>query len=274
MNRKTIFITGASSGIGKTTVEYFSKSGWNVACTMRNPENAKQLENLQNVKLYKLDVLDEESISQAINTAIGDFGSIDVLLNNAGYGAVGIFEAATKEQIHKQFDTNVFGVMNVIRHILPHFRKNKSGTIINITSVGGQMSFPIYSLYHGTKWAIEGFSESLHYELRSFGIKVKIVEPGTIKTDFYSRSQELLKKDELPEYDNYLDITLKNIQNSGETSPGPEIVAKKIFKAANDSSWRLRYSVGSNAPLFLFLKRILPNRLFFYIVRMVVEKGL
>lgn len=274
MDRKTILITGASSGIGKSTVDYFSRNGWNVAATMRTPEKSNDLAKLDHVKIYKLDVGDEASISAAIDSAIKDFGGIDVLLNNAGYGAVGVFEAATTEQIRKQFDTNVFGVMNVIRHILPHFRKRRAGTIMTVSSVGGQITFPLYSLYHGTKWAVEGFSESLHYELKSFGIKVKLIEPGAIKTDFYSRSQELFQMEGLTDYDHYLKVAFENTQRFGDTAPGPEVVAKKIFQAASDNSWRLRYSIGSHAPFLLVLRRIIPNKAFFGIVKSIVEKGL
>lgn len=124
-NNKTILITGASSGIGKATVIYFQQQGWNVAATMRTPEKETELNKLPQVKLFRLDVMDENSIREAIDGTIAAFGGIDVVVNNAGYGAVGIFEAATPEQIRRQFETNVFGVMNVTRAILPHFRAKK-----------------------------------------------------------------------------------------------------------------------------------------------------
>lgn len=273
MNKKTIFITGASSGIGKATVELFSKNGWQVAATMRTPEKSKELEKLAGVKLYQLDVQEEASIDKAINAAIKDFGKIDVLLNNAGFGAIGVFEAATPEQIKHQFDTNVFGVMNVTRAILPHFRKNKAGKILTVSSVGGRVTFPIYSLYHSTKWAVEGFMESLHYELRPFGIQIKLIEPGPIKTDFYGRSQELHKKPELKAYDRYMDIVYGNVAAAGANAQGPEVVAAKIWKAANDSSSKMRYPVGGNAPVLIALKRYLPHNIFIALARSVIEKG-
>lgn len=191
---KTILITGSSSGIGRATALYFATKGWNVAATMRSPQREFELAKLPNVKVYPLDVTRPETIKEAVAAAISDFGGIDVVVNNAGYGGVGIFEAASQEQIERQFGTNVFGVMNVIREILPHFRERKGGTIINVTSVGGIITFPIYSVYHATKWAVEGFAESLQYELKPFNIKVKNIEPGAIKTDFYDRSQDLLPK--------------------------------------------------------------------------------
>ena len=272
MKNNTIFITGASSGIGRSIAEYFQQKGWNVAATMRTPEKYADLAEMTNVNLYKLDVIDQSSIDNAINSAIKDFGSIDVIVNNAGYGLVGAFEASTNDQIKRQFDTNVFGLMNVTRSILPHFRKQKSGIIINVASVGGRITFPLYSLYHGTKWAVEGFSESLHYELRQFGIKVKLIEPGAIKTDFYDRSMDLMKADELEEYDNYVNNTFATMQDVGANAPGPIVVAKKVYKAATDGSSTLRYPVGSGAPFLLFLKRLLPNSWFFGIVRMATER--
>jgi NAD(P)-dependent dehydrogenase (short-subunit alcohol dehydrogenase family) len=270
---KTALITGTSSGIGKATVKYFAENGWNVAATMRSPEKETELNKLPNVNLYRLDVTDEASISAAINAVIADFGGIDAIVNNAGYGGVGVFEAATKEQIQRQFDTNVFGVMNVIRGILPHFRAKKDGTIINVTSMGGLITFPIYSVYHGTKWAVEGFSEALSFELRPLGIRVKNIEPGAIKTDFYDRSQDLFKKEGLTDYDNYTAVAFANSQKAGEDAPGPEVVAKKIFKTANARNWTLRYPVGSQSPVLLALRRMIPLSWFHGIVRSVVEKG-
>jgi short-subunit dehydrogenase len=139
--------------------------------------------------------------------------------------------------------------------------------------MGGLMTFPIYSLYHGTKWALEGFSEGLLHEVRQFNIKIKLIEPGAIKTDFYDRSQELFQKEGFNEYDAYEKIAYANLQKEGATALGPEVVAKTIYKAATSRKFRLRYPAGPLAPFLLFLRRILPNSWFFAIVRMVVEKG-
>lgn len=272
-NKPTVFITGSSSGIGKATARYFAQRGWNVAATMRTPQRETELNQLPNVKLFRLDVLDADTIRQALADARAAFGGIDVLVNNAGYGAVGVFEAATPEQVQKQFDINVFGVMNVIREILSYFREKRDGTIINVTSMGGLITFPIYSLYHGTKWAVEGFTEALSFELRPFNIRVKNIEPGAIKTDFYDRSQDVLRKEGLTDYDEYVRVTLANSQKAGADAPGPEVVAEKIFAAANDRSFRLRYPVGSQSPWLLAIRRIVPLNWFHGIVRSVVEKG-
>lgn len=271
--KKTVLITGTSSGIGKSTALYFASKGWNVAATMRTPEKEKELSKVDGIKLFKLDVTDPASIQSAIEESISVFGGIDVVVNNAGYGGVGVFEAASQEQIQRQFNTNVFGVMNVTRAILPYFRQKNSGTIINVTSVGGLITFPIYSVYHSTKWAVEGFAEALQYELRPFNIKIKNIEPGAIKTDFYDRSQDLFKKEGLTDYDNYAKVAFENTQNAGVNAPGPDVVARKIYKAALDRSFRLRYPAGPQAPALLFLRRLLPLSWFRSIVKLVVERG-
>ncbi len=184
MTNKTVLITGSSSGIGKATVLRFQQAGWNVAATMRSPEKEAELGKLEGIALVRLDVTSEDSIAAAIGETIQRFGAIDVVVNNAGYGLVGPFEASTPEQVRRQFETNVFGLMNVVRAVLPHIRERRAGVIVNVASMGGRITFPLYSPYHGTKWAVEGFSEGLQFELEQFGIRVKIIEPGAIKTDF------------------------------------------------------------------------------------------
>jgi NADP-dependent 3-hydroxy acid dehydrogenase YdfG len=271
--KKTVLITGASSGIGKTTAIYFQQKGWNVAATMRNPDKEKELSQLQGIKIFMLDVTSTSSVQSAISEILKAFNSIDVIINNAGYATLGAFEAATEEQIKKQFDTNVFGVMNVTRAILPLFRDKKSGTIINITSMGGRLTFPLYSLYHSTKWAVEGYSESLQFELRQFNIKVKVVEPGVIKTDFYSRSEELLTKEGLRAYEAYQNCVLPNIRKAGDKAPGPEVIAATIYKAAVDDSYKFRYPAGGNGPALLFLRWLLPLSVFNHLVRKVAERN-
>lgn len=273
--KKTILVTGASSGIGKAIASYFMHKGWNVAATMRNPQNEKDLKEGDALKLVALDVTNKASIDNAIEEVVKAFGNIDVLVNNAGYGAVGIFEKSTQEEIQKQFDVNVFGVMQMTKAILPYMRKQKSGTIINITSVGGRLTFPIYSVYHATKWAVEGFAESLQYEVKPFGIRIKNVEPGAIKTDFYSRSQNLFENKNITAYDNYEQVVFKNTQQAGENAPGPEIVAKAVYKAATDTSYRVRYFVGNaQAGMLLKMRKLLPLTAFMKLVSGAVEKGL
>lgn len=262
---KVVLITGASSGIGNGTVRLFQSKDWKVAATMRRPEEADDLDGIADVELLRLDVTDVESIRQAVGGTIEKFGRLDAIVNNAGYGLVGPFEAADDEEIRSQFETNVFGLMNVCREVIPYFRDQKRGTIVNVASMGGRITFPFYSLYHATKWAVEGFSESLHYELRPFGIKVKIIEPGAIKTDFYDRSMSIAEKDGLTAYDHILDKVMPRMQETGSSAPGPAIVAEAIYTAVNDGPWRMRYS--PNARMILLLRRFLPDWAFFGIVR-------
>jgi NAD(P)-dependent dehydrogenase (short-subunit alcohol dehydrogenase family) len=266
---KTILITGSSTGIGKETALYFASKGWNVVATMRNIEKANDLLVHKNIKVTTLDVHNEISIKNAIEESIKHFGNIDVIFNNAGYALAGAFEGMTQEQIKAQFDTNLFGVMNVTKAILPHFRENKNGIIINTSSMAGLITFPTWSIYNSTKWALEGFMESLQFELRPFNIKVKNIEPGAIKTDFTKNIQTVSM---LP-YDSYLNRAKKNMMNTYKNAPEANAVAIIVFQAANDNSFRLRYTINFQSSVLLFIRWILPNQWFFNLVRLATERG-
>jgi NAD(P)-dependent dehydrogenase (short-subunit alcohol dehydrogenase family) len=265
---KVILVTGASSGIGLHTAKLFQSKNWKVAATMRTPEKAVDLQKIVDIECFRLDVTDVESIKTAIAATLDRFGRIDAVVNNAGYGLVGAFEAATGEQIERQFATNVFGVMNVCREILPYFREQKRGCIVNVASVGGRMTFPLYSLYHSTKWAVEGFSESLQYEVEQFNIRIKIIEPGPIKTDFYERSQSITSKEGLTAYDEITNRAIPNMQKAGDEAPDGSVVAQTIYDAVSDGSRRLRYGVNTKG--ILTLRRLLPESLFFSIIRKII----
>jgi len=196
----SIVITGSSSGIGKATAKYFAEQDWQVAATMRQPQNEQELKHIAGISIYALDVTDEDSVAQAAEQILNDFGTVDVVLNNAGYAAAGPFEAAAPEQIERQFDTNVLGLMRVTQAFLPHFRANKTGLFLNVSSIGGLITYPFVSLYHSTKWAVEGFSESLSYELGELGAQVKIIEPGGVDTDFGGCSMDFCVDENLTEY--------------------------------------------------------------------------
>jgi NAD(P)-dependent dehydrogenase (short-subunit alcohol dehydrogenase family) len=268
---KTVFITGASTGIGRATAQLFQQQGWNVVATMRSPEKSPELANLANVLCLSLDVTQLETIHAAIDRAISQFGAIDVIINNAGYALIGAFEACEMADIRGQFETNVFGLMEVTRAILPHFRQRQQGIVVNVASIGGRMTFPIYSPYHATKWAVDGFSESLQYELRQFNIKVKIIEPGAIKTDFYGRSVNVAKKAGLTAYDDYIDRTLPKMDRAGANGSPPSVTAQAIYKASTDGSWKLRYPAGGNASLLLSLRKLLPDAWFIGLMRRSIE---
>ena len=260
--KKTILITGSSSGIGKETARYFAAKGWNVAATMRSPEKEEELQNLEGIRIYKLDVTNPEEIKNIVETVISDFPQLDVLLNNAGYGAIGAFEKSTEEERRQQFEVNVFGLMNLTHKLIPHFREQGHGTIMNISSVAGQMTSPLYTLYNASKWAVEGFAESLQYELEDFNIRVKNIEPGPIKTEFRGRSMRIFKKEGVTGYKNVENAVLQGMKKRNRTAPEPIVVAKTIYKAATDGKDRLRYPAGKQAKFILAFRRILPSSWF------------
>lgn len=268
---KTVFITGASSGIGKETAMLFLANGWNVIAAMRGLLDESEINKHHNMLQIKCDVTAQQSIENAVTQGINHFGSIDVLVNNAGYYTLGPFEAATQEQINKQIATNLLGVISVTREMIPHFRKQRSGTIINISSIAGVTTIPLQSLYHATKWGVEGFSESLQYELRPFQIRIKIIEPGVIKTDFYGRSMSLLQNDKLTDYSEYSRKVIQNILNNAKHGSDPRGVAQTIYTAASDNKTKLRYPTG-NSKNMAAISSIMPRNLFRFIIRNVMER--
>ncbi len=252
---KTVLITGASSGIGKASAALFADRGWDVVATMRNPDDGADLADRDNVLITKLDLLDSASIESTVAAGLERFGTIDVLLNNAGYGAYGPLEATPMSVIRRQFDVNVFGLVETIQAVLPSMRAQRSGIIVNISSVGGRMTYPLGTLYHGSKWAVEGLSEALHYELATLGIGVKIVEPGGVNTDFGGRSFVFTHDPELTDYQPLVDMAAAALeQGTPSGSQEPEEVAEVIFAAATDGTSQLRYISGEGA------KALLANR--------------
>lgn len=273
--KKSVLITGASSGIGRATAFYFHQKGWQVIATMRSPERETELNQLDGVLCVALDVTKPASIASAISAGVEKFGRLDAVINNAGYGLSGVFEAITPEQIRRQFDTNVFGLMDVCRAVLPQLRKQRAGVLINVASMGGRLTFPLYSIYHASKWAVEGFTESLHYELAPLGIRVKIIEPGAIKTDFGSRSADFAgtgDRPELGDYTNWVQNVLANTSKAADQGATAEVVAAAIFKAATDGATRLRYTVGLDANGLLWVRRFFGEGAFFGIVRSLLTK--
>ena len=267
---KVVLVTGASSGIGLHTAKLFQVKNWKVAATMRRPDEAAALRQIADIECFRLDVTEPDSIREAISATLGKWGRIDAVVNNAGFAVVGPFEAASQSEIERQIETNVYGVMNVCREILPYFRERSRGIIVNVASMGGRITFPLYSIYHASKWAVEGFSEALQYEVKDFGIKIKIIEPGPIKTDFYDRSMSISRKEGLTAYDNFVARTMPNLQHAGETGPDGSVVAETIFRAVTDESSKMRYPVNSR--LILAARRLLPDRLFLPVIRRAVVK--
>lgn len=244
---KTVLITGASSGIGKATARLFASNGWNVVATMRKPADGADLVS-ETTAVVALDVLDSDSINAAVSGAVERFGAIDVLVNNAGYGAYGPLEATSMEVLRRQFDVNVLGLAEVTKAVLPVMRGRKTGVIVNVSSVGGRMVFPFGTLYHGSKWAVEGLSEALSFEVRLFGGRVKIVEPGGVNTDFGGRSFVFSNDESLDEYQGLVRAFAEaraNMDTSGNQEP--EDVAEVIWEAATDGTDTLRYISGAGA---------------------------
>ena len=254
---QTALITGTSSGIGRAAVKEFAANGWNVLATMRDPGGEAgrddPLDALDGVAVGRLDVTDLASIDAAVASATEKFGGVDVLVNNAGYGAYGPLEATPREKIVRQFDTNVIGLLDVTKAVLPQMRTRGSGVIVNVSSMGGKITMPLGSLYHGTKFAVEGLSEALSYELGAVGVAMKIVEPGIITTDFSGRSMDLSVDQEMAEYMPVVQGLMAAAQAERPTS-SPEFVAKIILGAATDGTDQLRYIAGPDA------EQILANR--------------
>jgi NAD(P)-dependent dehydrogenase (short-subunit alcohol dehydrogenase family) len=242
---KTVLITGASSGIGRATAELMHRRGWQVAATARDPSSLGSMEIDRNALLLRMDVTDEASIAQAVPTVVDRFGGIDVLVNNAGYGVFGPLEGASPDEVERQFRTNVFGTIALIRHVMPIMRERRSA---------GRMAAPFMSLYHASKYAIEGLSDSLRYEASLHGIRIKLVEPGHFKTGFISRSLKLARH---PDYEKPLRNYMEWVHLQDEKAPGPEPVAQAILRAAEDTSPKLRYPVRGT--LVLALSRLLPD---------------
>ncbi|TJY55167.1 SDR family oxidoreductase [Sinimarinibacterium sp. CAU 1509] len=256
---KTVLITGASTGIGKATAELFFQRGWNVVATMRTPQSDRDDPRWM---VTRLDVTDAESITQALTAGQSRFGGIDVLVNNAGYGLVGTFESMDEARVQRQFETNVFGLMRMCRAAIPQMRERGSGVLVNVASMGGRLTFPFYSVYHATKWAVDGFTESLQFELAPLGIRVKLIEPGAIKTDFYDRSVDFVHDRALSAYNDTVDKGTRRMNAFGAKGAAPTLVAETIWNAATKDNARLRYPVGSDAKSLLFLRRLLPDAVY------------
>lgn len=242
---KTIFITGSSTGLGRATALLFAQKGWTVIATMRHPEKETELGAVPGITLLPLDVTDPDQIKAAAEKALA-LGLVDVLFNNAGYGLAGAFEGASDEQLVNQINTNLLGVMRVTQAFLPAMRARGQGVIITTTSIGGLVTFPFNSVYHATKWGLEGWSESLAYELAAFGLKVKTVAPGGIATDFASRSLVFTP------HEAYMDGIAKTM--AAFTNPerralgsSAEQIAEAVYEAATDDSDRVTYVAGEDA---------------------------
>jgi NAD(P)-dependent dehydrogenase (short-subunit alcohol dehydrogenase family) len=258
---KVVLITGCSAGIGRLTAELFAARGWNVAATSRRPEEI----SLDNVAALRLDVNDEASIASAVAATVDRFGTIDVLVNNAGYGLFGPLEGATAAEFEAQIRTNLLGPVSVICHVLPVMRARRTGVIVNVSSLAGRVATPFMSSYNASKFALEGLSESLRYELSLHGIRVKLVEPAHFKTGFVERSLKLTSH---AAYDAPFENFMGWVRKEDAKAPEPSPVAEAIYRAANDTSHRLRYPVKGR--LMLALVALFPD----FVWRSLNEQGM
>ncbi|MDQ0133446.1 NAD(P)-dependent dehydrogenase (short-subunit alcohol dehydrogenase family) [Neorhizobium galegae] len=253
---KTILITGCSSGLGKMTARHFAAKGWNVVATMRRAEPELANQYPDHILVAALDVADPASIEAAIQAGLDRFGGLDAVVNNAGITMVSIFEATPVDAIRRIFETNVFGMMNVIRAAVPYLRRRGGGTIVNVGSGVGIAAMPLLSLYSASKQAVEGLSESLSYELSSQNIKVRLIQPGAMRsTNFTATGMAASQAAPVPEsYRPYFDHMLQSMINYPFASTEEQSVVEAIFAAAIDPTDRLRYQVGPDVEEYARLR--------------------
>ena len=244
---KTVLITGASSGYGKATADLFLEHGWNVVATMRRPDTAIFGARNDRLKLLPLDVTNSASISKAIADGTAAFGAIDVLVNNAGIGIAGAFEATPMATVREVFETNTFGVMAVTQAVLPLFRKRKSGVVVNVTSSATLARMPLAAAYTASKMAIEGFTGSLAFELEAFNVQVKLVEPGYGPTTRFAANSGSRMDGVIPEaYAPFAERVFAAFAQQAAVTKESD-VAETVWRAANDGTGQLRFPAGADA---------------------------
>jgi NAD(P)-dependent dehydrogenase (short-subunit alcohol dehydrogenase family) len=259
---KVVLITGASSGIGKYTALKLVQQGFVVYGAARRSDKMQDLKDA-GVRLLQMDVTDDASMKQGIQEIINTEKRIDILVNNAGYGSFGALEDVPISEAKYQFEVNIFGLARLIQLVLPYMREQKSGRIINVSSMGGKFGEPHGSWYHATKFAVEGLSDCLRMELKQFGIDVVVIEPGAIKTEWDIIARENLIK--VSGNSAYKDMVLKHakmLESTYKRSSDPIVIAKIIVKAITSNSPKTRYAAGSGAKLILFVKKILSDKMF------------
>jgi len=257
--QKVALVTGSSSGIGFESCIALAKDGYRTFASMRDIKKAGEIkaiakkENLP-IDVIQLDVDNEESIVSAIKQVISDGGRLDVLVNNAGYGQFGCTEDVSVDDFRKQFETNFFSIIRIIQEVSPIMRNQNSGIIVNISSVIGRMGLPGFPAYISTKYALEGLSECLRYELGQFGIKVTLIEPGAIKTNFFD-SMKIQESKVDPKYKKLTDHILSGLKMMSELGTAPSQVAEVIIKAIHADEILPRYIAGTDAAMFMEAKK-------------------
>jgi len=257
--QKVALVTGSSSGIGLETALALARDGYHTFASMRDVRKAVELEqavkkeNLS-IDVIELDVDKEESIISAIKKVVTDGGRLDVLVNNAGYGQFGCTEDVTVDDFRKQFETNFFSIVRIIQEVSPIMRNQKSGIIVNISSIAGRMGLPGSPAYISSKFALEGFGECLRYELGQFGIKTTLIEPGVVKTNFFE-SMKIPDSKTDPKYKKLTDHILAGLKMMAQMGTAPAQVAEVIMKAIHDDEILPRYIVGTDAAMFMEAKK-------------------
>jgi NADP-dependent 3-hydroxy acid dehydrogenase YdfG len=271
MPSKAVLITGCSSGIGHATAALLVEQGWKVYATARRPETLAELAQ-KGCETLALDVLDEQSMSAAVSAVTEAEGAVGVLVNNAGYSQSGAIETVAIEQVRRQFETNVFGLIRMCQLVLPGMREQQWGKIVNIGSMGGRLTFPGGGLYHATKYAVEAISDALRFEVRGFGVDVILVEPGLIITNFGETATASVVADEQGPYARFNKAVAK-LTAGAYTGPmsklggGPDVVAKTIAGALKASRPKARYPVTTSAHLMINQRRFTPDRVWDLIMR-------
>ena len=260
--KKVVLITGASSGIGKETAKLLSQSGLVVYGAARRLEKMQDLKDA-GVHILQMDVTDEKSMVKGVQDILKAEKRIDVLVNNAGYGSYGSLEDVPLSEAKYQFEVNVFGMARLTQLVIPQMRSQKSGKIINISSIGGKLGEPHGAWYHATKFAVEGLSDSIRMELKQFGIQVIVIEPGAIITEWNRISREnLIKRSGNTAYKNMAVKQVHMMEKADKWGSRPVVIARVIKKAIDSPHPRTRYAAGGGAKPLLFLRSIVPDKLF------------
>jgi NADP-dependent 3-hydroxy acid dehydrogenase YdfG len=260
---RAVLITGCSSGIGHATAAHLSREGWTVYATARKLETLADLEQ-QGCKVLALDVTDEASMTAAVNQVTEAEGAVGVLINNAGYSQSGAVESVPLEQVRRQFETNVFGLIRMCQLVLPGMREQHWGRIVNLSSMGGRLTFPGGGMYHATKYAVEAISDALRFEVRGFGVDVIVIEPGLIVTSFGETASASVQTDgPYAEFNRAVAQATEEVYRGplSKLGGGPETVAKAIAAAITADRPKTRYPVTASAHLMINQRRLMPDRL-------------
>jgi NAD(P)-dependent dehydrogenase (short-subunit alcohol dehydrogenase family) len=263
---KAVLVTGCSTGIGRATAEHLAAKGWPVYATARRPDSIADLQD-KGCRTLALDVTDEASMRTAVDAISAESGAVGVLINNAGYGLEGAAEVTPMDEVRRQFETNVFGLFRLCQLVLPGMREQGWGRIVNISSVGGKMTLPGGAYYHASKHAVEAFSDALRFETAGFGVRVIVVEPGLIKTEFANTVNANVERAETGPYAVFNEAVAKNVAGAYEGvmgklggAVGPDAVAEVIERAITRDRPRTRYRITSGARFILTMRKLLPDR--------------